>query len=87
MAFKVLLLIILTRIYISIDCSENQQDFFNAMGFLYTATLVIGVKNCGSVQPQVGIERVVFYRERAAGMYSALAYAVSQASIELVLFT
>jgi hypothetical protein len=54
------------------------------MGFLYTATLVIGVKNCNSVQPLIGIERVVFYRERAAGMYSALAYAVSQASVELV---
>jgi hypothetical protein len=51
------------------------------MGFLYTATLVIGVKNCNSVQPLIGIERVVFYRERAAGMYSALAYAVSQASV------
>jgi hypothetical protein len=54
------------------------------MGFLYTATLVVGVKNYNSVQPLVSIERVVFYRERAAGMYSSLAYAVSQASIELV---
>ncbi|KAK2363926.1 pleiotropic drug resistance protein [Trifolium repens] len=62
---------------------ENQKDFFNAMGFLYTATLVIGVKNCNSVQSLVGIERVVFYRERAAGMYSSLAYAVSQALIEV----
>ncbi|CAJ2632861.1 unnamed protein product [Trifolium pratense] len=62
---------------------ENQKDFFNVTGFMYTATLIIGAKNCNSVQPLVGIERVVFYRERAAGMYSALAYAVSQALIEV----
>ncbi|CAJ2632862.1 unnamed protein product [Trifolium pratense] len=62
---------------------ENQKDFFNVTGFMYTATLIIGAKNCNSVQPLVGIERVVFYRERGAGMYSALAYAVSQALIEV----
>ncbi|CAK8543698.1 unnamed protein product [Lathyrus sativus] len=62
---------------------ETQQDFFNSMGFLFTATLTIGSKNCSSVQPVITVERVVFYRERAAGMYSELAYAVSQALIEV----
>ncbi|CAI8614418.1 unnamed protein product [Vicia faba] len=62
---------------------ETQQDFFNSMGFLFTATITIGIKNSGSVQPVITVERVVFYRERAAGMYSELAYAVSQALIEV----
>lgn len=56
------------------------------MGFMYTATLLIGMKNCSSVQPVVGVERVVLYREKAAGMYSSLAYAVSQASNFLLVF-
>lgn len=84
MAFKVLLLITLNvNLHINY-CSETQQDFFNSMGFLFTATITIGSKNCGSVQPVITVERVVFYRERAAGMYSELAYAVSQASIVLI---
>lgn len=48
------------------------------MGSMYAATLFIGVQNATSVQPVVAVERTVFYRERAAGMYSALAYAYGQ---------
>jgi hypothetical protein len=51
---------------------------FNAMGSMYAALLFIGFKNSTSVQPVVAIERTVFYRERAAGMYSALPYAFAQ---------
>ncbi|KAG6529924.1 hypothetical protein ZIOFF_012141 [Zingiber officinale] len=36
--------------------------------------------NAINVQPVVAVERTVFYRERAAGMYSAMAYAFAQAS-------
>ena len=60
------------------DCREKQQDLFNAMGSMYAAVLFIGVQNSSSVQPVVSIERTVFYRERAAGMYSALPYAFGQ---------
>ncbi|AES81621.2 pleiotropic drug resistance protein 1 [Medicago truncatula] len=82
--FTIVVAVLLGSIYWKVASKiENQQDFFNSMGFLYTATLIIGVRNCNSVQPLIGIERVVFYRERAAGMYSALAYAVSQALIEI----
>jgi hypothetical protein len=59
-------------------CRTNQQDLFNAMGSMYAAVLFIGVQNASSVQPVVAIERTVFYRERAAGMYSALPYAFGQ---------
>ena len=45
---------------------------------MYSAVLFIGVMNCTSVQPVVAVERTVFYRERAAGMYSAFPYAFGQ---------
>ncbi|KAM4111345.1 hypothetical protein ACJW30_05G060300 [Castanea mollissima] len=63
--------------------TTKQQDLFNAMGSMYAAVLFIGVKNSNSVQPVVAIERTVFYRERAAGMYSALPYAFAQVLIEV----
>ncbi|KAG6571198.1 Pleiotropic drug resistance protein 1, partial [Cucurbita argyrosperma subsp. sororia] len=62
---------------------DNQQDLFNAMGSMYAAVLFVGVQNATSVQPVVAIERTVFYREKAAGMYSALPYAFGQVVIEL----
>ncbi|XP_019426186.1 PREDICTED: pleiotropic drug resistance protein 1-like isoform X2 [Lupinus angustifolius] len=62
---------------------EKQQDLFNAMGSMYAAVLLIGIKNSTSVQPVVATERTVFYREKAAGMYSALPYAFAQVLIEL----
>lgn len=46
---------------------------------MYSAVLLLGVKNAYSAQPLVAVERTVFYREKAAGMYSALAYAFAQA--------
>ena len=48
------------------------------MGSMYAACLFLGVQNAASVQPVVDVERTVFYRERAAGMYSALPYAFAQ---------
>ncbi|KAG6387940.1 hypothetical protein SASPL_153136 [Salvia splendens] len=62
---------------------KRQQDIFNAMGSMYAAVLFLGVQNATSVQPIVAVERTVFYRERAAGMYSALPYAFGQAMVEL----
>ncbi|XP_044464599.1 pleiotropic drug resistance protein 1-like isoform X5 [Mangifera indica] len=62
---------------------KSQQDVFNAMGSMYAAVLFIGAQNAVSVQPVVAIERTVFYRERAAGMYSTLPYAFGQVVIEL----
>lgn len=48
------------------------------MGSMYAAVLFLGVQNSSAVQPVVAVERTVFYRERAAGMYSALPYAFGQ---------
>lgn len=61
----------------------REQDLLNAMGSMYAAVLFLGFQNCASVQPVVAIERTVFYRERAAGLYSALPYAFAQVVIEL----
>ncbi|CAN4095920.1 unnamed protein product [Withania somnifera] len=62
---------------------SRSQDLFNAMGSMYAATLFLGVQNSSSAQPVVAVERTVFYRERAAGMYSALPYAFGQVVIEI----
>jgi ABC-type multidrug transport system ATPase subunit/ABC-type multidrug transport system permease subunit len=62
---------------------RTSQDLMNAMGSMYAAVLFIGIMNCTSVQPMVAVERTVFYRERAAGMYSAFPYAFGQIVIEL----
>ncbi|PSS36226.1 ABC transporter G family member 32 like [Actinidia chinensis var. chinensis] len=61
---------------------DTQQEIFNAMGSMYAAVLFIGVTNGTAVQPVVSVERFVSYRERAAGMYSALPFAFAQVAIE-----
>ncbi|KAH9666408.1 ABC transporter G family member 40 [Citrus sinensis] len=63
--------------------TSKRQDLFNAMGSMYTAVQFLGVQNSSSVQPVVAVERAVFYREKAAGMYSSMAYAFAQVLIEI----
>ncbi|XP_074316021.1 pleiotropic drug resistance protein 1-like isoform X2 [Silene latifolia] len=63
--------------------TSDSQDLFNAMGSMYAACLFLGVENASSIRPVVGVERTVFYREKAAGLYSALPYALAQAFIEI----
>ncbi|CAJ2667565.1 unnamed protein product [Trifolium pratense] len=50
---------------------------------MYAAVIFVGINNCQTVQPIVAIERTVFYRERAAGMYAPLPYALAQVLIEV----
>lgn len=57
---------------------SKQQDLFNLLGATYSAVLFLGGSNASAVQPVVTVERTVFYRERAAGMYSELPYAFAQ---------
>lgn len=49
---------------------DTEQHITNTLGALYVATLFLGIMNSIFVQPVVSDERAVFYRERAAGMYS-----------------
>ncbi|PAN43887.1 hypothetical protein PAHAL_9G000300 [Panicum hallii] len=63
---------------------DSQQDLYNLLGATYAATFFLGASNCMTVQPVVSIERAVFYREKAAGMYSPLSYAFAQACVEVI---
>ncbi|KAJ0020425.1 hypothetical protein Pint_32556 [Pistacia integerrima] len=62
---------------------DSTQSLRLVMGALYSACLFLGVNNASSVQPIVSIERTVFYRERAAGMYSPFSYAGAQGLVEI----
>lgn len=59
-------------------CREKEQDLLNLLGAMYLSVIFLGASNTSSVQPVVAIERTVLYRERAAGMYSELPYAIGQ---------
>ncbi|KNA04513.1 hypothetical protein SOVF_198570 [Spinacia oleracea] len=68
------------------DVGSKRDSIINLMtimGALHSACLFLGVSNASSVQPVVSTERTVFYREKAAGMYSPLAYAAAQALVEV----
>ena len=45
---------------------------------MYSAVLFLGATNAYSVQSIVAIERTVFYRKKAAEMYSPLPYTFAQ---------
>lgn len=67
---------------------DTTTNLMVVMGALYTAALFLGVNNSSSVQPVISIERTVFYRERAAGMYSSFPYAAAQVGLfNRILFT
>ncbi|KAH6756618.1 pleiotropic drug resistance 12 [Perilla frutescens var. hirtella] len=61
----------------------TESDVFNAMGSMYCAIFLFSQQCASSVHPIVVIERAVSYRERAAGMYSALPFAFGQVVIEI----
>mmetsp|Transcript_9242 Transcript_9242/g.27733 ORF Transcript_9242/g.27733 Transcript_9242/m.27733 type:complete len:1604 (+) Transcript_9242:484-5295(+) len=62
--------------------TDREQDIFNLLGSLYVAVLFIGIINSMTVQPVVGAERPVFFREQAAGMYSVMPFALAQIVVE-----
>ncbi|GAA0156193.1 ATP-binding cassette [Lithospermum erythrorhizon] len=66
------------------DKVSKQQDLMNMLGAMYAAILFLGGTNTSSVQSVVSVERTVFYREKAAGMYSSFPYAFSQVAIETI---
>ncbi|KAK4279543.1 hypothetical protein QN277_011310 [Acacia crassicarpa] len=68
----------------SADNIQREQELFNLMGAAFSAVFFLGATNTASVQPVVAVERTVFYRERAAGMYSAIPYAFAQVAVEII---
>ncbi|KAK9836331.1 hypothetical protein WJX81_006307 [Elliptochloris bilobata] len=59
------------------------QAVGNVMGSLYLSVLFLGIINSRTVQPVASEERAVSYRERAAGMYSSLPFALAQCMVEI----
>ncbi|PQQ10338.1 pleiotropic drug resistance protein 2 [Prunus yedoensis var. nudiflora] len=66
------------------DSIHKELDLINLLGATYSAVLFLGAGNASAVQSVIAIERTVFYRERAAGMYSELPYAFAQVAIETI---
>ncbi|KAJ0709581.1 putative ABC-type ferric hydroxamate transporter [Helianthus annuus] len=62
---------------------ESSNNVTTIVGALYAGVFFVGMNNCQTVQPVVASERTVFYRERAAGMYSTLPYALAQVLVEI----
>ncbi|KAD4889306.1 hypothetical protein E3N88_21379 [Mikania micrantha] len=62
---------------------STSNDLSTVIGAMYAAVFFVGINNSQTVQPVVATERTVFYRERAAGMYSSLPYAMAQVFVEI----
>uniref|UniRef100_A0A0A9BUD0 ABC-2 type transporter transmembrane domain-containing protein n=1 Tax=Arundo donax TaxID=35708 RepID=A0A0A9BUD0_ARUDO len=60
----------------------QSQALLNAMGSMYSAVLFSGILELCFSSASASVQ-TVFYRERAAGMYSALPYAFGQIAVEL----
>jgi hypothetical protein len=56
----------------------KRQDLFNSMGSMYSSVLTLGVENAGVIQPVVAADRMVFYKERASGMYLVPPHTLAQ---------
>ncbi|KAK9820341.1 hypothetical protein WJX72_009201 [[Myrmecia] bisecta] len=69
--------------YSSNDGTRDVQNIGNILGALYLAVLFLGIINSRTVQPVASHERSVMYRERAAGMYNELPFAVAQCIVEI----
>ncbi|XP_065870872.1 pleiotropic drug resistance protein 2-like isoform X2 [Euphorbia lathyris] len=64
--------------------TKEETDVLNLVGAMYSAVMFLGGTNTSAVMSIVSVERTVFYRERAAGMYSELPYAFAQVAIEAI---
>ncbi|KAI7741346.1 hypothetical protein M8C21_029251, partial [Ambrosia artemisiifolia] len=62
---------------------ESSNNLTTIVGALYAGVFFVGMNNCQTAQPVVASERTVFYRERAAGMYSTFPYAMAQVLVEI----
>ncbi|CAN0910605.1 Pleiotropic drug resistance protein 2 [Linum grandiflorum] len=64
--------------------TNKEQDIYNLLGATYCSVAFLAAACASAVMPVVSIERTILYREKAAGMYSELAYATAQVSIETI---
>ncbi|WMV33994.1 hypothetical protein MTR67_027379 [Solanum verrucosum] len=69
------------RALLGIDSAELYKN--SELCSMYAAVMFLSVENSSAVQRIISIERTVFYRKRAAGMYSALPYAFGKVQIHI----
>lgn len=62
---------------------DSSTDLTTIIGAMYVSVMFAGFNNCVTILPVASLERTVFYRERAAGMYSSLPYAMAQIIVEI----
>ncbi|XP_031484245.1 pleiotropic drug resistance protein 3-like [Nymphaea colorata] len=62
---------------------DTQQNLFTILGLLFSGTIFLAINSCMTIHSVVATERIVMYRERFAGMYSARAYSLAQVAIEI----
>ncbi|KAG2494736.1 hypothetical protein HYH03_007248, partial [Edaphochlamys debaryana] len=60
------------------DKYETELDLFNTIGCLFCSMLFLPMTNMLMVMPQVEVQRAVFYREKASGMYAPWVFAAAQ---------
>ncbi|XVF24906.1 hypothetical protein REPUB_Repub13aG0168100 [Reevesia pubescens] len=61
----------------------NATELTMITGAMFIASMFLGINNCQTALPVVAIEKTIFYREKAAGMYSELPYALAQLIMEI----
>ncbi|XP_074327307.1 ABC transporter G family member 29-like [Apium graveolens] len=62
---------------------EKSTELNTIIGAMVNSVMFVGINNCMTIQPIIDIERTVFYRERSAGMYSVLPFAMAQVFVEI----
>ncbi|KAL4419611.1 hypothetical protein ABPG77_001665 [Micractinium sp. CCAP 211/92] len=65
------------------DKRTTATGVLNIAGVLFSSTLFVGISNCLSIQHLVAAQRTVFYRERAAGLYRVMPFALAQLLVEV----
>ncbi|KAF8032639.1 hypothetical protein BT93_D1534 [Corymbia citriodora subsp. variegata] len=62
---------------------RSRRDIVNGVAPLFITITFMGIQSVSLACPVIVTERIVYYRERAAGMYSAFPYAMAQVAIEI----
>ncbi|KAL6777131.1 hypothetical protein ACKKBF_B40440 [Auxenochlorella protothecoides x Auxenochlorella symbiontica] len=68
---------------VAADGSISAAQVQNIAGVLFSMTTFLGLFNCISIIPLLSAERTVFYRERAAAMYSPGPYTLATSVAEI----
>lgn len=65
------------------DQSNTASGVLDIAGVLFSSVLFLGITDCLTVQHIVALQRTVMYRERAAGYYGVLPFALAQQAVEI----